>query len=147
MTGDAMARLLAEHEIARLITLYAALNDAGRWDEVAALYAESGRLSRPTAPDDFVEGRSAILASFKARPARFTRHVCCNIIVDVADQDHAAATSQILLFTGEAGAAGGLPSQSRSPPLVGSYVDKLQRTPAGWHFLERRGSLDFNPPQ
>jgi hypothetical protein len=51
--------------------------------------------------------------------------------VDV-NGDTAAATSQILLFT----AAG-------QPPLVGSYVDKLVRTPEGWRFVERRGSLDF----
>ena len=129
---DALARLLAEREIERMILDYAAWNDAGAWDKVAALYCEEGRMSRPTAPDDFIAGRAAILAAFQARPPRATRHVCANIRVTLEGPDTASAASQILLFT----AAG-------QPPLVGSYADRLERTEAGWRFTERRGSLDF----
>jgi ketosteroid isomerase-like protein len=116
--------------IERLIIDYAAHNDAGDWDAVAALYVPEGRMSRPTAPDDFIEGPVAILAAFKSRPARTTRHICANIRVDV-DGDRATATSQILLFTGH------------EAPKVGSYADKFTRTADGWRFVERRGSLDF----
>ncbi|HMT45114.1 MAG TPA: nuclear transport factor 2 family protein [Chakrabartia sp.] len=123
--------LLDEAAITRMIHDYAARNDAGDWDEVAALYVPEGRMSRPIAPDDFVEGRDAILAAFKARPPRTTRHICTNIRVDV-EGDTASASSQIMLFT----AAG-------QPPLVGSYADRLVRTADGWRFVERRGSLDF----
>ena len=123
--------LLAERDIERLIVAYAAANDAGEWDAVGAMYVEDGRMSRPTAPDDFIEGRAAILAAFKARPPRTTRHIVANIRVDVSG-DTATATSQILLFTG-----------ADKAPLVGSYHDKMARTPGGWRFSERRGSLDF----
>jgi ketosteroid isomerase-like protein len=116
--------------IERLIIDYAAHNDAGDWDAVAAFYIPEGRMSRPTAPDDFIEGRDAILAAFKSRPARTTRHICANIRVDVSG-DTATATSQILLFTGH------------HAPKVGSYHDKLTRTADGWRFTERRGSMDF----
>lgn len=126
-----MQTLIDEAAITRMIHDYAAWNDAGDWDAVAALYVSEGRVSRPVAPDEFVEGRDAILAAFKARPPRTTRHICANIRVDVAG-DAATASSQILLFT----AAG-------QPPLVGSYADRLVRTPEGWRFVERRGSLDF----
>ncbi len=122
--------LLAERAIERLILDYAASNDAGDWDEVAALYLPDGRMSRPVAPDDFVEGRDAILAAFKARPARASRHICANIRIDVSG-DTATASSQILLFTGHDG------------PKVGSYRDSLVNTADGWRFAERRGSLDF----
>jgi ketosteroid isomerase-like protein len=54
---------MAKAAIAELITRYAALNDAGDWDGVAALYTEDGRMSRPTAPDEFIDGRAAILAA------------------------------------------------------------------------------------
>lgn len=131
MEVDALSILLAERAIERLILDYAALNDAGDWPAVAALYLPDGRMSRPTAPDTFVEGREAILASFLARPARTSRHIVANIRVTVAG-DAAGASSQILLFT----AAG-------QPPLVGSYQDRLRLTEAGWRFAERRGSLDF----
>jgi ketosteroid isomerase-like protein len=116
--------------IERLIIDYGAYNDAGDWDAVAALYIPDGRMSRPTAPDDFIEGQGAILAAFKSRPARTTRHICANIRVDV-DGSSATATSQILLFTGH------------DAPKVGSYADKFIRTADGWRFAERRGSLDF----
>ena len=128
---DALATLLAEREIERLIVAYAAANDAGEWEAVAAMYVADGRMSRPTAPDDFIAGRAAILAAFKARPPRTTRHIVANIRVDVSG-DSATATSQILLFTA-AGVA----------PLVGSYHDKLIATPDGWRFTKRCGSLDF----
>jgi ketosteroid isomerase-like protein len=128
---DALAKLLAEREIERLILDYAAHNDAANWEDVAAMFADDGRVSRPIAPDDFTEGRDAILAAFKARPPRTTRHIVSNIRVDI-DGENATASSQILLFTG--------PDMA---PLVGSYADKLIRTSEGWRFLERRGSLDF----
>lgn len=128
---DALETLLAEREIGRMIVAYAAANDAGEWEAVAATYVEDGRMSRPTAPDDFIEGREAILAAFRARPPRTTRHIVANVRVDVSGEA-ATATSQILLFS----AAG-------QPPLVGSYHDKLVRTPEGWRFTERRGGLDF----
>ena len=138
-------KMLAEHACAKLITEYAALLDAGRWEDVAALYLADGRMSRPTAPDDFIDGREAILASFTARPPRISRHVCINIRVEVEGSTAATATSQILLFTAEAAEDGGLPVQSPAPPMVGTYADRLVSTDAGWRFAERRGSLDFRP--
>ncbi len=125
--------LLDERAIERMIADYAALNDAADWDAVAAMYVPEGRMSRPTAPDAFIEGADAILAAFRARPARRSRHIVANIRVSV-DGDTATAASQILLFT----AAG-------QPPLVGTYADRLVRTAKGWRFVERRGSLDFPP--
>ena len=133
MTTDAIETMLAERAIERLIIDYAALNDAGDWDAVAALYVPEGRMSRPTAPDVFITGREAILAAFRARPARRSRHIIANVRVGV-EGTCATATSQILLFTA-AGAA----------PLVGTYHDKLEWTADGWRFVERAGSLDFPP--
>lgn len=130
---DPLARLMDERAIERMIVDYATFNDAADWDAVAAMYVADGRMSRPTAPDDFIEGADAILAAFRARPARRSRHIVANIRVNVAG-DAATASSQILLFT----AAG-------QPPLVGTYADRLVRTAEGWRFAERRGSLDFPP--
>ena len=124
-------RRAVEHDCARLIALYANLNDEARWDAVAALYAEDGVMVRPTAPDQPVVGREAILAAFKARPPRTTRHVCSNVVIDVEGPATARGTSAMLLFTGE------------GPPLVGSFHDRFCLTAAGWRFAERRGSLTF----
>ncbi len=129
---DALERMAAERACERLIISYAAAIDAGDWDAVAALYTADGRMSRPTAPDAFIAGRAAILAGFRARPPRTTRHVCANIRVTLIDADHATASSQILLFMGK-----------DQPPLVGSYADRMRRVDGEWRFAERRGSLDF----
>ncbi|MFN3425089.1 MAG: nuclear transport factor 2 family protein [Novosphingobium meiothermophilum] len=129
MTAD--ERRAAEADCARLVALYANLNDEARWDELAALYAEDGVMYRPTAPDAGIAGREAILAAFKARPPRKTRHVCSNVVIDIESPTTARGTSAMLLFTGE------------GAPLVGSFHDRFVLTGDGWRFAERRGSLTF----
>lgn len=124
-------RRAIEWDCARLIALYANLNDEARWDEVAALYAEDGVMTRPTAPDAPVAGRAAILIAFKARPPRQTRHVCSNVVIDVLGQTEARGTSAMVLYT------------ENGPPLVGSFHDRFVLTDDGWRFAERRGSLSF----
>ncbi|WP_315759986.1 nuclear transport factor 2 family protein [Sphingomonas sp. Y38-1Y] len=126
-------RRAIELDCTRLVSLYAKLNDEARWLEVAALYAEDGVMARPTAPDAPIVGRDAILAAFTARPPRTTRHVCSNIVIDVENANHAAGSSVMLLFTGY------------GAPLVGNFDDRFVRTPEGWRFAERRGSLTFAP--
>ncbi len=125
-------RRAIEWECTRLISLYANLNDQGRWEDVTALYAEGGSLARPTAPDQPVVGKEAILAAFRARPPRTTQHVIANTVVDVESETMASAFSVILLFTGK-----------DSPPLVGHFTDRLVLTGEGWRFSERRGGLSF----
>lgn len=120
-----------EHDCARLIARYANRSDAADWAAVAALYAPNGRMARPTAPDEWIEGRDAILAAFQARPARTTRHICSNVEISVLDDSNAVGESAMLLFTGD-----GLPK-------VGSFLDRFVRTDDGWRFAERRGLLVF----
>ena len=121
-----------EWECARLINLYAQLNDAARWEELAALYADDGSMARPTAPDAPVIGRDAILAAFQSRPARTTRHICSNIVIDVETATAARGSSAMLLFTA-----------ADAPPLVGGFQDRFVLTGDGWRFAERRGTLTF----
>lgn len=124
-------RRAIEQDCARLVALYTNLNDAARWEDVAALYAEDGRMARPTAPDDWIVGRDAILTTFRSRPARTTRHVCSNVVIDVLDESHASGESAMLLFTGD------------GAPKVGSFHDRFVRVQGEWRFAERRGSLTF----
>ena len=142
MTEDERRAIEADCE--RLIKLYVNLNDAQDWFAVAALYTEDARFARPSKPGEFIEGRAAILASFLARPARAQRHVIANVVVDVEDADHARAFSVIVLYMGDA-ADDGLPVRDPKSPLIGTFTDKLVRTPEGWRFAERVGGLDFRP--
>jgi len=127
----AEARRAIEWECTRLVSLYANLNDAARWAEVAALYAEDGWMSRPSDPDAKIIGRDAILAAFQARPPRTTRHVCSNIVIDVESETSARGESAMLLFTGF------------GAPAVGSFLDRFVLTGDGWRFAERRGVMIF----
>ena len=121
-------RQAIEQECTRLINHYANLNDAGRWEEVTALYAEDGLMTRPSAPDQPIVGREALLAAFLARPPRISRHVCANIVVTVESETEASAYSVILLFSGKAAEDGGLPIRDDAPPLVGDFRDRFLLT-------------------
>src|SRR5687767_5884594 len=83
------ARAEIERQCTRLVHVYANANDAADWDKVAALYARDGVMFRPTAPDDAISGRDAILASLRARAPRTTRHVCANVVIDVVSATEA----------------------------------------------------------
>lgn len=141
---DEAARRAIEQDVARLVILYASLNDTARWEELAALYVEDGLMTRPTAPDVPIVGRAAILAAFRARPPRASRHVCANILVTPLSPGDAEAESVILLFTGTP-AEDGPPVRDPGSPLVGTFCDRLVRTEEGWRFRERRGALSFRP--
>ena len=126
---EASDRLAIEWECAKLIARYANLVDAADWPAVAALYTEDAVFARPTNPDAPLLGREAILAAFLARPARVTRHVCSNVVVEVEGPESARATSAMVLYLAD------------KPPLAGSFHDRFRLTPAGWRFAERRGSV------
>jgi hypothetical protein len=124
----------------QLVRRFAWLNDAGRYEELAALFTEDGSFARPSAPDAPVRGREAILASFRQRPPRFTRHVVSNIIVDVLDDGRAIAHSTVLLYVAD-DTGGAPPHPASGPVLVGAFEDELVRQAGGWRFARRTGSL------
>lgn len=137
-------RRAIEADCERLIKRYVNLGDAGDWAAVAALYTEDAVFRRPSGGDP-IEGREAILASFLARATRAQRHVVANVVVDVEDEVHARAFSVIVLYHGDLASEGGLPEMDPKSPLVGTFADKIVRTPEGWRFAERVGGLDFRP--
>jgi len=130
-------RMLAEHEISRLTTQFALLNDSGDWEAVAATFTEDASFVRPAGGDPVV-GRAAILASFTSRPPRKSCHLITNIVVDVLSETEAASRCTLLLYAAPAGE-----STAASPGLIGGFRDKLVRTAEGWRFAERVGFLDL----
>lgn len=120
-----------EHECARLVALSANLTDAGQFDALAGLFSDDGRMSRPSAPDEWIEGYDAILESLKARPPRMARHFCANVVIEVISGTEAKGECAIALFT------------SGGAVRVGSYHDRFVKTLDGWKFVERRGTMLF----
>lgn len=142
---DSDERRAIEQDCERLIRRYVNLNDAQDWEAVAALYTEDARFARPSKPGEFVEGRAAILESFRARSPRAQRHVIANTVVDVEGPATARAFSVIVLYMGDVPEDGGLPVQDPRSPLIGTFTDLIVLTPEGWRFKERVGGLDFRP--
>jgi len=123
----------------QLVYRAARYTDQRSWEELAALFAEEGKLIRPSDPANPIVGRDRILASLRARPPGTTRHLLSNVLVDVQAADAAHISSVVTLFSGPA----------RSPPLpakaekilIGNLEDDVVLTPAGWVFQCRGGSL------
>ena len=131
-------KMLAEHECERLIKRFAVLNDESAYDEMVGMFTESGQFARPSQPEDILSGREAILAAFKARPLRISRHFISNILVDLVDENRASAISYVLLYTAPSNS-----TESKPPYLIGRFKDQLERVEGRWLFSQRLGSVDL----
>ena len=136
-------RLLIAGACRDLIHRYAYLNDERDFEALADLFTEDAVFCRPSAPDDAIVGRAAILKSFNARPAgTATFHVCSDVLIDVDSPQRARARSRILLLSGAQGMDGSHPEPAALKPLLpGTFHDELRLTAAGWRFARRIGSL------
>ena len=134
-----------EQQCAKLINRFSNLNDAMRYEELAALFTEDARFARPTDPDNFIAGREAILAAFQARPRdKVTRHIISNIDVEVLDPARARSLSYALLYTGSPDTPAKLGLQANAVQLVGEFHDEFVKTPDGWKFSSRQGRIIFS---
>ncbi|MGH8143479.1 MAG: nuclear transport factor 2 family protein [Steroidobacteraceae bacterium] len=134
----------------RLVYRAALYTDHGRWEELADLFVQDGRLVRPSDPSPIV-GRANILTSLRARPARTTRHLLGNVLVEMHSATRARIDSTVTLFSGPAptadAAATGGPGVGAALPvpgqaiMVGNFEDEVALTAQGWRFLVRGGSM------
>jgi len=135
----------AELACSKLCNQFAVFNDGGRHDDLAALFTEDGRYARPTDPDNFVSGKTAILAAFKSRPQdKITRHLITNIIVDVTGANTARGICYVTLFNGSTNNPAEKFGFKANPAiLIGEYHDEFVLTESGWRFSQRGGRLIF----
>jgi len=138
MTLDPLQTLLIQHACAQAINRFATLNDVGDYAQLAELFSEDGDYTRPSQPEELISGRTAILASLTARPARKTRHLVSNIEVIVTGPDSAHASSSIALYVAALGS-----DMAVSPFLIGRYDDDLVRQDDRWLFRSRRGRVEL----
>ncbi|MFI6338920.1 YybH family protein [Streptomyces sp. NPDC050535] len=104
--------------------------DAGRTDEVVALYAPDAVLELPGM--DPIEGHDALRDAFKSwAPTQPQLHLVTNTVVTSTTEDEVTATSDVaFLQRGESGWA---------VQLVGHYDDTLRRHEGVWR-LHRRST-------
>lgn len=125
---------------AKLISVYAYLNDERRFEELADLFTDDAVLYRPSAPDQPIEGRQNILLAFQKRPPdTLTFHICTDIVVDVQSEDLAQGRSRILMLSTVRAQSGAAQSVEGKMPIPGVFRDTFKWTETGWKFAERRG--------
>lgn len=131
-------KLVISQACSQQILRFAALNDANDHDGLAKLFTERGEFARPSAPDEIIVGRDAILEAFKKRPRRKSLHLVSNVIIDVLGATEAVADSLVTLYSAQEGA-----EVAQPPYLLGRFLDRLVLVEGQWVFASRRGRIEF----
>lgn len=119
------------------IQRFAMLVDAARYDEAADLFAVDGVLQRP---NERIEGRAALLSSFKARPVqRLTRHILTNVLLEPAGPGRIRAFSYVSVYRhlGREPLPPVLPVAARQPETIAEYSDELCLRDGQWLLRNR----------
>ena len=132
---------LIQWECQQLLNRVMMLMDSARWEDLAACYTEDAVLFRPSDPDNGVEGREAILTSFRARAPRTTCHMLANSVFDVQSPLLVRATSRVLLISGEADQVH--PAMAHRKLLAGTFIDDLAMVGGEWLIRRRVGSIEL----
>jgi ketosteroid isomerase-like protein len=127
MTESAAALVAAG--VRAVLGAHTQAQDAGRTDDIIALYTPDAVLEMPGA--DLVEGHDALRAAFKSwEPTRPQLHLVANTVVTLQTEDEATAASDVaFLQRGESGWA---------VQLIGHYDDTLHRHGGAWLLRRRR---------
>jgi 3-phenylpropionate/cinnamic acid dioxygenase small subunit len=134
--------LIAREAVRDLVARYNANADAGRFDEVVALFATDGVLELPAAQH---VGRAAIAEMFRgvqgrvvdATPAGappYLRHLTSTLQIDLDDGEHAHSRCYFEVLM-----AHGLDHWGR-------YLDDFVRLDGTWRFARRRAITDGHHP-
>jgi hypothetical protein len=143
---DDLQKSQIEQSCARLATQYCHFVDHGQAAQVADLFSEDGVWSTAQGA---TEGREAIRAIFQGRQnraGRLSRHVCCNLLVEVQDDSHASGVNYLTLYRHD-GEAGPGAAPLTGPAMVGEYRDAYVRTAEGWRFAHRDLVIVFQTPR
>lgn len=128
--------LAAREAIRDLVARYAHGADRGRFDEVAALFADDGvlelpdgrQLAGPTEIRAFLGGTGDSMRAAAANP--FIRHHVSSHRIVVEGPNAAAGYAYFLVVT------------ERGPDHWGRYVDRYVAGSGSWRFASRRVRLD-----
>jgi len=134
MKDDAIERVCE-----RLVLDFAHFSDSQDYESLANLFASNGTMVRPSG--DLLVGRTAIIQSYRARPAeRITRHVCTNIRIIVESSDRAHGLTYAVVYSANADQSPEAHFGVKADPrhLVGEFEDEFVRTEEGWRIASRK---------
>src|SRR5437868_6170271 len=96
MASQAADRATIQRDIEQMIFRFFLHLDEQQYDEVSQLMAPTGTWFRNNV---LLKGPEGVREAMRARPAGFTtRHLITNIVVDIADADHADVTYYMTVF-------------------------------------------------
>jgi 3-phenylpropionate/cinnamic acid dioxygenase small subunit len=123
-----------EQQISNLIFRYAELVDAGRFDDVGALFEHSTYATRPGAE---VAGMMKAFVIVYPDGTPKTRHVTTNVMIELDEAGTTAASRSS--FTVHQAA----PGLSLQVIVIGRYADRLEKVDGTWRFSERAITMDL----
>ena len=134
-----------ESACTKLVTLFSHYNDNRNFKALSELFTEDGSFARPTDPDNYTQGRDNILSAFESRPNdRITRHIISNVIVDVADAEHASGSCYATLFLAPIDAEQAkFGVKANTSQLVGEFTMDFALTESGWKISRQTGRIIF----
>lgn len=138
---DRQQQAMVQIECQQLLNKVTMLIDQEQWEDLANCYTEDGILFRPSDAACGIEGRTAILDSFKARPPRTSCHVLANSVFNIISQNQVAAKSRVWLIAGEASET--LPVKAGNKLMIGSFTDLLVYKNNQWLIKSRTGSIEL----
>jgi uncharacterized protein (TIGR02246 family) len=119
-----------EHECARLIRVYCNSIDAHDVERLLGVFAKDGVWQRPGNPP--LKGHAEIRSFVEHHGVgAVSAHYVTNIVVDVANDNHASSNAYALVFRGTGSAAAG-PLPLTLPRLVVHYTHKFIREDGQW---------------
>ena len=126
---------------------YAEIVDSQDYARLRDIFAEDATFARPTNPKDVLRGVEDIIAMFESRPRnRLTFHLISNFRVRMETMDTAVGTCRVLLYTSDTSEpeTPGEGRKTAGKQMMGTYQYRYVRTPKGWRFSERGGSITYH---
>lgn len=133
-------QLEAREAIRDLVARYNANGDAGRFDEMLALFAPDATVDLPGQRCSGVNEIRALFTGIAARTgaegsaARFVRHFTSTLQIDLESPEAARSRCYYLVLT------------DRGLDHWGRYIDRYERRDGSWRFAHRQVTLDARVP-
>jgi hypothetical protein len=141
---DTLTRLTIEAECTRLMHRFNWAVDAMDYDEVESLFVPDCIFSRA---DKSFHGHPGLRESLNNRPHdRVTRHVASNVVIDVADVDHAAGKAYCVVFGHRGALAPGAEAALGAPDSLILHEATFVRSAETWRIAHWHIGLSFRKP-
>lgn len=135
-------RATIQRDIEQMIFRFFLHLDEQEYDQLSALMASTGTWLRNNV---LLKGPEGVREAMRTRPVGFTtRHLITNIIVDIADDEHADVTYYMTVFVHQGDAKPTAAVKMDVPMHVSIFRQKVVRMAGGWRIAELSGTATFH---